>query len=106
MKIFGLAVSLLDRSVVSLVSLEWGLLLVQMKVLTKRNLGGITNGQEMVAAYLREKLPGPVSEAVIAMSDVGEKGINYTTGRAQENAWWLWQILKSVVMGIGKEKKV
>jgi hypothetical protein len=60
----------------------------------------------MVAAYLREKFAGPAAEAVIAMSDVGEKGINYSTGRIMDNAWWLWQILKSVVLGIGKEKKV
>jgi hypothetical protein len=60
----------------------------------------------MVAAYLREKYAGPVAEAVLAMADVGGKGIDYSTGKARDNAWWLWQILKAVILGIGKEKKV
>jgi len=69
-------------------------------------VGGITNGQEMVAAYLREKHAGPATEAVLAMADVGEKGIEYSTGKARDNAFWLWQIIRSVFLGIGKEKKV
>jgi hypothetical protein len=60
----------------------------------------------MVAAYMREKLPGPATDAAIAMAGVGEKGIDYPTGKAKENVWWLWQILKSVLLGIGKAKKV
>jgi hypothetical protein len=60
----------------------------------------------MIAAYMREKLQGPATEAAIAMADVGDKGIDYPTGLAKENAWWLWQILKSVLLGIGKEKSV
>jgi hypothetical protein len=51
----------------------------------------------MVAAYLREKFPGPAAEAVIAMADVGDKGIDYPTGKTKENVWWLWQILKASV---------
>ena len=52
----------------------------------------------MVAAYLREKFPGAATEAVIAMADVGDKGINYSTGQTRENVWWLWQILKASVI--------
>ncbi|TAQ88219.1 Peptidylprolyl isomerase [Chlorociboria aeruginascens] len=51
--------------------------------------GGITNGQEMVAAYLREKLPGPVTEAVVAMAEVGEKGIEYSTGKTTATLWFV-----------------
>lgn len=51
----------------------------------------------MVAAYLREKFPGPVTEAVIAMADVGDKGIDYPNGKTKETAWWLWQILRASV---------
>lgn len=59
----------------------------------------------MVAAYLREKLPGPATEAVIALAEVGDKGIDYNTGKTKETAWWLWLILKSAVLGVGKSKK-
>ncbi|KAG4035377.1 hypothetical protein MFRU_001g01470 [Monilinia fructicola] len=67
--------------------------------------GGITNGLEMVAAYMRQKFPGPAAEAVITMADVGEKGVLYSKGKTRETLWWLWQILKAVGLGIGKDKK-
>lgn len=58
-----------------------------------------------MAAYLREKLPGPATEAVIAMADVGDKGINYSNGKTKDTVWWLWQILKAWAMGM-KQKQV
>jgi hypothetical protein len=39
----------------------------------------------MVAAYMREKFPGSAAEVVIAMADVGDKGIDYINGKAREN---------------------
>ena len=59
----------------------------------------------MIAAYIRQRFPGPAAEAVIAMADVGEKGVSYTNGNMKETLWWLWQILKAVGLGIGKGKK-
>ena len=59
----------------------------------------------MVAAYLREKFPGPVTEVVISMADVGEKGIEYTKGTSRETLWWLWQILKAMTVGNGNGKQ-
>ncbi|KAF7887217.1 uncharacterized protein EAF02_003864 [Botrytis sinoallii] len=67
--------------------------------------GGITNGLEMIAAYIRQKFPSPAAEAVIAMADVGEKGVFYTNGNTNETLRWLWQILRAVGLGIGKDKK-
>lgn len=58
----------------------------------------------MVAAYLRESFPSPATEAVIAMADVGDKGIDYTKGKTAETIWWLWQILRAAVMGGRKLK--
>ena len=60
-------------------------------------LGGLTNGLDMVAAYIRERWPGPTTEAVLAMADVGDRGIDYKTGKAADNAWWLWQICRGLV---------
>lgn len=68
-------------------------------------IGGVTNGQEMVAAYLREKFPGPVSNSVIAMADVGTKGIDYEHHSMFETVWWLWQIVKASTMGKSKWKR-
>ncbi|KAI9829092.1 MAG: hypothetical protein M1832_000115 [Thelocarpon impressellum] len=39
--------------------------------------GGITNGLDMVAAYLKETLPGPVAGIVLDMADVGDRGQEY-----------------------------
>ncbi|MCJ1453486.1 hypothetical protein MMC28_003833 [Mycoblastus sanguinarius] len=60
---------------------------------------GITNGLDMVAAYVRENWPGPTAEAVLAMADVGERGEQYGSSKAGENAWWLWQILRAWISG-------
>jgi hypothetical protein len=60
----------------------------------------------MVAAYIREKFPGPAAEAAVNMADVGEKGIEYSKSKPRETLWWLWQILKSLTVGNGKPKKV
>lgn len=70
------------------------------------HLGGITNGQEMVAEYIRQNFPGPAANAVLAMADVGTKGIDYPTGKPRETLWWLWQILKSFTVGNGKHKSL
>jgi hypothetical protein len=59
----------------------------------------------MVAAYMREKFPGSAAEVVIAMADVGEKGVDYSNGKTKEAVWWLWQILKAWALG-GKQKRV
>ena len=60
----------------------------------------------MVAAYIRENFPGPAAEAVIVMAEVGDKGIDYTKGKSRDIMWWLWQILKAVTVGNGKQKRI
>ena len=59
----------------------------------------------MVAAYIRENFPGPAAEAVMAMADVGEKGIEYSTGKTKNTVFWLWQIMKASTVGNGNQKK-
>jgi len=60
----------------------------------------------MVAAYIRENFPGPTAEAVLAMADVGDKGSDYSTGKTKETLWWLWQILRALTVGNGKQKRL
>ena len=96
MGIFGLVVSFSDLREVSL----------YFMLLLMSRIGGITNGQEMVAEYIRENFSGPAANAVLAMADVGTKGINYPTGKSRETLWWLWQILRSITVGNGKHKSL
>lgn len=78
------------------------LLLMRSKINPRK--GGITNGQEMVAAYMRETLRGPATEAALAMADVGERGIEYTKSKTVDTVWWLCQIIKALTVGNGKRK--
>ena len=59
---------------------------------------GVTNGQDMVAAYVRNKWPGPTAEAVLAMADVGDRPQTYGSGKAMNNAWWLWTLVRAWVL--------
>jgi hypothetical protein len=61
--------------------------------------GGITNGLEMIAAFIKEKYPGPLSETICAMADVGDKGETYDTKGSVDTAWWLGQILRALFLG-------
>ena len=56
---------------------------------------GITNGQDMVAAYIRDKWPGPTAETVLAMAEVGDRGQEYGSSKAGDNAWWLWTVVRA-----------
>ncbi|KAL9132868.1 MAG: hypothetical protein Q9175_005955 [Cornicularia normoerica] len=42
---------------------------------------GFTNGQDMAAAYIREKWPGPLAETMMAMADVGERVPEYGSSK-------------------------
>ena len=48
--------------------------------LTKRE-AGITNGHDMVAAYIRDKWPGPTAEAMLGMAEVGERLQEYGSSK-------------------------
>ncbi|TDL17777.1 class I glutamine amidotransferase-like protein [Rickenella mellea] len=41
--------------------------------------GGITNGLDMMAAYVRENFPAPLAELVCKGADVGDRGVEYGT---------------------------
>ncbi|KAF2817000.1 class I glutamine amidotransferase-like protein, partial [Mytilinidion resinicola] len=67
--------------------------------------GGITNGLDMVAAYIRQRWPGPLAEVVCKMADVGERGVEYEIGTVRENGFWVWQILRAWTAGFWKGKQ-
>lgn len=66
-----------------------------VRSITKGLVAGITNGQDMVGAYIRERFPGPLSETVLAMADVGDRNQEYDGGVARMNMFFVWQILRA-----------
>lgn len=70
-------------------------------------IGGITNGNDLVAAYARMsgRFPGPVVELGLMATDTGDRAQKYDTGRAAVTLGVLWQVLKAMFMGIGKTKR-
>ncbi|KAK3309569.1 class I glutamine amidotransferase-like protein [Chaetomium strumarium] len=50
--------------------------------------GGVTNGNDLAAAYAREsgRFPGPVAELALLMVDVGDRPQRYTTGLGKKTA--------------------
>lgn len=68
-------------------------------LISLQRLGGICNGLEMIAAFLKDKVPGPLSEIVCTMADVGDKGEFYEMDVSVEKAWWIGQILRAVFFG-------
>jgi hypothetical protein len=43
----------------------------------KHIVGGITNGIDLVAAYLKATFPTPVAEIVCSMAEVGDRPLKY-----------------------------
>ncbi|SPQ17841.1 e8fd80f6-715d-48da-bd18-63d5428cde73 [Thermothielavioides terrestris] len=67
---------------------------------------GITNGNDLVAAYARlsGRFPGPVAELALVMTETGERPQRYERGKSALTLGILWQVLKAVWMGYGKKK--
>ncbi|KAF2008094.1 class I glutamine amidotransferase-like protein [Amniculicola lignicola CBS 123094] len=68
--------------------------------------GGITNGMDMVAAYMRqsERFEGQLVDTVLAIADVQDRGQEYKAGKVADSAWWVWNILRAWVGGMGRGK--
>lgn len=54
----------------------------------------------MVAAYIREKFPGPLSDTVCMLADVADRGQEYRTGKVKDNGLWLWAIVRAWWKGV------
>ncbi|KAL1841600.1 hypothetical protein VTJ49DRAFT_6910 [Mycothermus thermophilus] len=68
--------------------------------------GGITNGNDLVGAYARlsGRIPGPVAETGLILTDTGDRPQRYETGKMVWMLGIVWQTLKAAVMGLGKKK--
>ncbi|KAF2871398.1 ThiJ/PfpI family protein [Massariosphaeria phaeospora] len=68
--------------------------------------GGITNGMDMVAVYMRQRWPGALSDTVLTMADVVIRPQEYDTGKLGTNAWWVLHIFKAWLRGLTKTKTI
>jgi hypothetical protein len=69
-------------------------------------LGGITNGNDLVAAYARQSrhFPAPVVEMALQMADVGDRPQEYTKSQTVFTAGIIWTLFKAWVWGFRKQK--
>lgn len=68
--------------------------------------GGVTNGNDLVAAYCREsgRFPGPVAEFACEMAEVGDRPQLYAKSHGVYTLGIIWQLFKAWFIGIGKAK--
>ena len=70
-------------------------------------LGGITNGNDLVVAYARQKpqlFPSPVVELVAQLADIGDRAQEYGTGQTVWGLGMAWHLLRAWFMGKGGDK--
>ncbi|KAJ5692396.1 hypothetical protein N7462_001819 [Penicillium macrosclerotiorum] len=74
-----------------------------MRVTRDGNLwmcGGITNGHDLIAEYLRENYPSPLVKTVLAAADIQPRTLQYQTAASVDTAYIMWQILRSLPSSI------
>ncbi|KAK8088891.1 class I glutamine amidotransferase-like protein [Apiospora hydei] len=68
--------------------------------------GGVTNGNDLVAAYARQSqhFPGPVVEVALAMTDTGDRAQKYSQGQTSFVLGMVWNILGAAFLGFWRRK--
>jgi hypothetical protein len=71
------------------------------------DLGGVTTGNDLAAAYARlsGRFPGPVAELSLSFTETGDRPQQYETGKVMWTLGVAWQVVKAVFLGFGKKKK-
>lgn len=69
--------------------------------------GGVTNGNDLVSAYVRQspRFPAPMAEFGLAVTETGDRAQKYEVGKAMATASALWQIIRAAVMGLTRRKQ-
>ncbi|OOQ81828.1 ThiJ/PfpI family protein [Penicillium brasilianum] len=62
--------------------------------------GGITNGHDLVAEYLRENYPAPLVNTVLGAADVAPRPLQYQTTATCDSAFFVWQIIRAIPSSI------
>lgn len=60
--------------------------------------GGITNGNDLVAAYMRsgKHFPAPLAEIVCKMAEVGDRAQTYEQVQASFTIGFVWQLITAL----------
>ncbi|KAJ5111141.1 hypothetical protein N7532_001676 [Penicillium argentinense] len=71
----------------------------ELRVVRDGNLwscGGITNGHDLMAEYLRQNYPIPLVNVILGAADIVPRVIKYPTRPVTDTAFFMWQIFRSV----------
>jgi hypothetical protein len=60
--------------------------------------GTITNGNDMIAAFLKQLYPGPLSKTVCAIADVGDRGQDFPP--ENENVTIKQNMISAIIVNI------
>ncbi|KLU83588.1 hypothetical protein MAPG_02641 [Magnaporthiopsis poae ATCC 64411] len=68
--------------------------------------GGITNGNDLVAAYIRQSphFPGPVAEMALMMADAGDRPQKYGQSKPAFVISIVWTLFRGWLMSMGRPK--
>jgi transcriptional regulator GlxA family with amidase domain len=58
--------------------------------------GGITNGHDLIAMYLRTIVAEPLVKTILGMADVPERSLKYDSAPTTDNLFFLWQVLRAL----------
>ena len=64
------------------------------------SLGGVTNGHDLMAEYLRENYPAAVVNTVLGAADVTPRALEYDTSATRDSAFFMWQIVRAIPSSI------
>ncbi|KAK1769540.1 class I glutamine amidotransferase-like protein [Phialemonium atrogriseum] len=69
--------------------------------------GGVTNGNDLVAAYARESrhFPGPLVDIATKLADAGERPQKYGASQTGFRIGFAWALLRAWFMGFGRKSK-
>lgn len=70
--------------------------------LTHYKLGGITNGHDVVAAYLHTIYPAPLVNTVLAVADIAPRPAEYQITPLGDTMYVLVQIIRAIPSSIAK----
>jgi hypothetical protein len=59
-------------------------------------IGGITNGHDLVAGYLREHYPAALVNTILVAADIPSRPAAYATPAVSDTLYILWQIIRAV----------
>jgi putative intracellular protease/amidase len=64
--------------------------------------GGITNGHDLVIAYLREHYPAALVNTILVAADIPVRPAKYASSATSDTAYVLWQVIRAIPNALGR----